>query len=59
MAFDTVVGYANDAEIMCENCARARYGSRLDKRNGQDNEGNPFNPIFESDENPEWPRDST
>lgn len=44
------VGYAYDAALHCEACARARFGAALDDGTAVDSEGNEPHPIFSWDE---------
>lgn len=45
-----IIGYAADAETLCEDCARVRYGAYLDNPDATDSEDNPIHPIFSTDE---------
>lgn len=47
-----VIGWAYDADLHCNRCARERFGDRLDDDQNppEDSEGNPIHPVFASEE---------
>jgi len=53
-SFD-ILGWAYDADIHCDDCARERFGSALDDDQNppEDSEGNPVHPVFAGDEGSE------
>ena len=52
MGHATVIGWAYEADLHCEDCARARFGATLDAPDTEDRDGNPVHPMFSTDEAP-------
>ncbi len=42
----TIVAWAYEASLHCPDCAYARFGNDLHKKETRDSNGNPLHPIF-------------
>lgn len=47
-----IIGWAYDADLHCDGCARERFGAKLDDDENapEDSEGNEVHPMFAGDE---------